>query len=41
MKVTRPVMVIALLYFSWIEDRRSQKKMVEAIMEASVKESEL
>ena len=41
MKVTRPVIVIALLYFSCTDDRRSQKKRVDAIMDASVKLSEL
>jgi hypothetical protein len=41
MKVTRPVIVIALLYFSCTDDRRSQKKIVDAIMDASVKLSEL
>ena len=41
MKVTRPVMVIALLYFSFTDPRRSQKKMVDAINEARVKEREL
>ena len=41
MKVTRPVMVIALLYFSFTDPRRSQKKMVDAIIEARVKEREL
>ena len=41
MKVTRPVIVIADLYFSWTLPSRSQKKMVLAIMEANVKESEL
>lgn len=41
MKVTRPVMVMADLYFSSIEPTRSQKKMVEAIIDASVKLSEL
>jgi len=30
MQVTRPVMVIAVLYFSCTEPRRSQKKSVDA-----------
>ena len=41
MKVTRPVMVMALLYFSFTDPRRSQKKIVDAIIEARVKEREL
>ena len=41
MKVTRPVTVIAVLYFSCTELRRSQKKRVDAIIEARVKEREL
>jgi hypothetical protein len=41
MNVTRPVIVIADLYFSCTELRRSQKKMVDPIIEANVKEREL
>jgi|TARA_B110000208_G_C11529590_1_gene343742 hypothetical protein len=38
MNVTSPVITIALLYFSAIDGKRNQKKIVDAIIEASVKE---
>jgi len=36
MNVTNPVITSADLYFSWMEPKRSQKKRVEAAIEAKV-----